>query len=65
MTEVSRHALKRALRDPVFVEALWLLIRLPQAAASKGFGAAENQKLSYELQDGRDGRVMATELQAR
>ena len=26
---------------------------------------AENQKLSYELQDGRDGRVMATELQAR
>ena len=25
---------------------------------------AENQKLSYELQDGRDGRVMATELQS-
>ena len=40
VTEVSRDALKRALRDPVFVEALWLLIRLPQAAASKDFGAA-------------------------
>ena len=40
VTEVSRDALKRALRDPVFVEALWLLIRLPQAAASRDFGAA-------------------------
>ncbi len=40
ITEVGRDALKRALKDPVFVEALWLLIRLPQAAASKDFGAA-------------------------
>ena len=40
VTEVSRDALKHALRDPVFVEALWLLIRLPQAAASRDFGAA-------------------------
>src|SRR6056297_1778785 len=40
VTEVSRDALKDALRDPVSVEALWLLIRLPQAAASKDFGAA-------------------------
>lgn len=40
VTEVSRDALERALKDPVFVEALWLLIRLPQAAASKDFGAA-------------------------
>lgn len=40
ITEVGRDALKRALKDPVFVEALWLLIRLPQAAASRDFGAA-------------------------
>lgn len=37
VTEVGRHALKLALKDPVFVEALWLLIRLPQAVASKDF----------------------------
>ena len=40
ITEVGRDALKRALKDPVFVEALWLLIRLPQAAASRDFVAA-------------------------
>ena len=40
VTEVGRDALKHALKDPVFVEALWLLIRLPQAAASKDFSAA-------------------------
>lgn len=40
VTEVSRDALERALRAPVFVEALWLLIRLPQAAASRDVGAA-------------------------
>ncbi|WP_121063978.1 cold-shock protein [Chachezhania antarctica] len=26
-------------------------------------GLADNQKVSYELRDGRDGRVMATDLQ--
>ena len=40
VTEVGRDAMKRALKDPVFVEALWLLIKLPQAAASKDFGPA-------------------------
>lgn len=40
VTAVGQDALKRALRDPVFVEALWLLIKLPQAAASKDFGTA-------------------------
>jgi hypothetical protein len=40
VTEVGRDALKLALRDPVFIEALWLLVRVPQAAASKDFPAA-------------------------
>lgn len=40
ISEVGRDALKRAQKDPVFVEALWLLIRLPQAAASKDFSTA-------------------------
>ena len=40
VTEVGRYALKRALKDPVFVEALWLLIKLPQAAASKDYASA-------------------------
>lgn len=39
VTEVGRDALKRALKDAVFIEALWLLIRTPQAAASKDFPA--------------------------
>ncbi len=34
VTEVGRDALKRAIKDPVFIEALWLLVRMPQAAAS-------------------------------
>lgn len=37
VTEVGRDALKLALKDPVFIEALWLLIRMPQAAASQDF----------------------------
>ena len=40
VTEVGRDALKLALKDPVFIEALWLLVRMPQAAASKNFQAA-------------------------
>ncbi|MCW5716246.1 MAG: hypothetical protein KIS68_00295 [Bauldia sp.] len=40
VTEVGQDALKLALKDPVFVEALWLLVRVPQAAASKDFPAA-------------------------
>lgn len=35
ITEFGREALKFALKDDVFIEALWLLIRLPQAAAAK------------------------------
>ena len=34
VTEVGRDALQRAVKDPVFIEALWLLVRVPQAAAS-------------------------------
>jgi len=34
VTEVCRDALQRAAKDPVFIEALWLLVRMPQAAAS-------------------------------
>jgi hypothetical protein len=37
VTEVGRDALKLALKDPVFIEALWLLVRMPQAAASEDF----------------------------
>lgn len=40
VTKVGQDALKLALKDPVFIEALWLLIRVPQAAASKDFPAA-------------------------
>ena len=40
ITEASQDFLKRAQKDPVFVEALWLFIKLPQAAASKNFPAA-------------------------
>jgi hypothetical protein len=37
VTEVGRNALKLALKDPVFIEALWLLVRVPQAASSGAF----------------------------
>lgn len=37
VTEVGRDALKLALKDPVFIEALWLLLRIPQAAGSDDF----------------------------
>lgn len=37
ITGVGRDTLKLALKDPVFIEAFWLLIRMPQAAASKDF----------------------------
>ena len=37
VTQVGQDALKLALRDPVFIEALWLLVRLPQAASSRVF----------------------------
>lgn len=40
VTEVGREALKSALKDPVFIEALWLLVRMPQAAARKDFVTA-------------------------
>lgn len=35
VTEFGGDALKAALKDKVFIEALWLLISLPQAAAAK------------------------------
>src|SRR5215212_9624327 len=37
VTEFGRDALKYAANDPVFIEALWLLVRLPQTAASCAF----------------------------
>lgn len=43
VTEFSRDALKFALKDPVFVEALWLLIKLPQAARAEDFEGALNE----------------------
>ena len=35
ITKFGQEALQFALKDAVFIQALWLLIRLPQAAASK------------------------------
>lgn len=35
ITEFSRDALRHAVKDPGFIEALWLLVKLPQAAAEK------------------------------
>ncbi len=40
ITEECSAALKRALKDAAFVEALWLFVRLPQAARSVDFAAA-------------------------
>ena len=40
ITEFGRDALKFALKDDVFIEALWLLIRLPQAASAQNVPAA-------------------------
>jgi hypothetical protein len=34
VTQVGQDALKRGLKDPVFVEALWFLIWIPQAAGT-------------------------------
>lgn len=35
VTEVGRDALQRAVQDPVFIEAFWLLVHMPHAAASR------------------------------
>lgn len=35
ITAFGQETLKSALKDDIFIESLWLLIRLPQAAASK------------------------------
>jgi hypothetical protein len=35
ITEFSRDALRQAVKDPGFIEALWLLVKLPQVAAEK------------------------------
>lgn len=37
VTEVGRDALQCAVKDPVFIEALWLLAHMPQAAGSSSF----------------------------
>lgn len=48
VTEVGQDALKHALKDPVFIHALWLLVRVPQAAASKEF-VTDLQKLGVSV----------------
>lgn len=40
ITEECNTALARALKDAAFVEALWLLVRLPQAAKADNFAEA-------------------------
>lgn len=40
ITEFGRDALNSALKDDVFIEALWLLIRMPQAASAQNIPAA-------------------------
>lgn len=49
VTQVGQDALKHALKDPVFVHALWLLARMPQAAASREF-VAELKLLGVEVE---------------
>lgn len=48
VTAVGQNTLKHALKDPVFVEALWLLLRIPQAASSKEF-STEMRELGMPL----------------
>ena len=40
VTQFGRDALTLALKDPVFINALWLLLRMPQAFASSDFPAS-------------------------
>ena len=42
ITEFSRDALRHAVKDPGFIEALWLLVKLPQAAAEKKTSGSGN-----------------------
>jgi hypothetical protein len=35
ITDFGKDALKEALKDPVFIRALWLLVRIPQAMAAE------------------------------
>lgn len=48
ITEFSRDALRNAVKDPVFIEALWLLLRLPQGAAEKNVRGTGNNAPSLE-----------------
>jgi hypothetical protein len=48
VTEVGQDALRRGLKDPVFIRALWLLVRIPQATASTEF-VADLQKLNMSV----------------
>lgn len=47
VTDIGRDALARAAEDPVFIEALWLLARLPQAAGA-GSAADELAELGFK-----------------
>ncbi|BCH23559.1 hypothetical protein [Mesorhizobium sp. L-8-3] len=40
VARASDKSLKQAIKDPAFVEALWLLVKIPQAAKSGDFAAA-------------------------
>lgn len=40
ITKATEAALTRALKDQVFVEALWLLVKIPQAAKAESFSDA-------------------------
>lgn len=46
--EASDRSLSEAVNDPGFVEALWLFLKVPQAARSKDF-AAELQKIGLDV----------------
>jgi len=47
VTDVGQDALTRAAKDPVFIEALWLLARLPQAAGAES-AAEELAELGFK-----------------
>jgi hypothetical protein len=40
ITDFGKDALQEALKDPVFIRSLWLLVRIPQAMADKNATAA-------------------------
>lgn len=40
LTKAANDSLERALKDPAFVEALWLMVKIPQAAKADNFADA-------------------------